>query len=283
MKPALPRQIMKKNLWIALTATALLSLNPFISVAFGADAETELKALVTRVNDDIKAGKRTEAALADDLKQFDALLAEHQGEKTDAVARILFMKAMLYAEVMNNPTKADQLMKQLKNDFKGTAFITNLEQREQMQQQAEKTRTSLVAGAVFPDFSEKDVNGQPLSLAGYKGKVVLIDFWATWCGPCRGEIPNVVATYQKYHGQGFEVIGVSLDQDRQKLLDYTKQMNMSWPQFFDGQGWSNKLAAKYGIESIPATFLLDGQGRIIGVDLRGDALKAAVAKALGNK
>ncbi len=274
---------MKKYLWTAFTATVLFSLNPFTSVAFGADAQTELKALVVKVNDDIKAGKRTEAALADDLKQFDALLAEHRGEKTDAVARILFMKAMLYAEVLNNPTKADQLMKQLKSDYKGTSFVTNLEQREQMQKESEKNRAALVAGAAFPDFSEKDVNGQRLSLASYKGKVVLIDFWATWCGPCRGEIPNVVATYQKYHSRGFDIIGVSLDQDREKLLNYTKQMNITWPQFFDGQGWSNKLAVKYGIESIPATFLLDGQGRIIGVDLRGDALEAAVAKALAKK
>ena len=101
--------------------------------------------------------------------------------------------------------------------------------------------------------------------------------------PCRGEIPNVVATYQKYHDQGFEIIGVSLDQDRQKLLDYTREQDMTWPQYFDGQGWGNKLAAKYGIESIPATFLLDGNGKIIGRDLRGDELTAAVAKALGGK
>ena len=174
------------------------------------------------------------------------------------------MKAMLYGEVLNNSPKADQLMKQLKSDFQGTAFVTGLQQAEEKQKAAQKIHQSLVAGAVFPGFNEKDLTGKPLVLADYKGKIVLIDFWATWCGPCRGEIPNVVAAYQKYHGQGFEIIGVSLDQDRQKLLDYTKQMNMTWPQFFDGQGWANKLAAQYGIESIPATFLLDGNGKIIG-------------------
>jgi thioredoxin-related protein len=92
-----------------------------------------------------------------------------------------------------------------------------------------------------------------------------------------------VATYGKYHGKGFEIIGVSLDQDQQKLLNFTKQNNMIWPQFFDGQGWNNKLAVKYGIESIPATFLLDGNGKIIGKDLRGEELEQAIARALGGK
>jgi peroxiredoxin len=90
----------------------------------------------------------------------------------------------------------------------------------------------------------------------------------------------VIATYNKYHDKGFEIIGISLDQDQAKLTNFTKSMNMTWPQIFDGQGWGNKLAVKYGIESIPATFLLDGEGKIIGRDLRGEELQAAVAKAL---
>jgi peroxiredoxin len=93
----------------------------------------------------------------------------------------------------------------------------------------------------------------------------------------------VLKTYKKHHSEGFEIIGVSLDEDQQKLSAFTKKMNMPWPQFFDGQGWSNKLAVKYGIQAIPATYLLDGNGVIIATGVRGDALEQAVTKALAKK
>ncbi|MGB7747955.1 MAG: TlpA disulfide reductase family protein [Verrucomicrobiia bacterium] len=251
--------------------------------AFTADATVELKTLVEKIRSDMTAGKTNSIDLADDLKQFDMLLAEHQGEKTDAVAGVVYMKAMFYDQVLHDQAKAAELVKQLKTDFQGTEFVATLEKREAAQLAAQQIQAGLVVGAKFPDFNETDVAGKPLSIANDKGKVVLIDFWATWCAPCRAELPNVLATYRKYHDQGFEIIGISLDQDQTKLTSFTKSMNMTWPQFFDGQGWGNKLAAKYGIDSIPATFLLDGEGKIIGRDLRGEDLQAAVAKALAKK
>ena len=114
-----------------------------------------------------------------------------------------------------------------------------------------------------------------------KGKVVVVDFWATWCGPCVGELPNVLKTYEKYHDKGLEIVGISLDKDKDKLTDFLKEKKVSWRQYFDGQGWGNKLAVKYGVNSIPATYILDKDGKIFAKDLRGEAFDAAIAKALG--
>jgi thiol-disulfide isomerase/thioredoxin len=137
----------------------------------------------------------------------------------------------------------------------------------------------LEVGQRFPDFNVTDAAGGNFSLTLFKGKVVLIDFWATWCGPCREEMPNIVSLYQTYHPQGFEIIGVSLDTDRDALVNYTQQMGMTWPQCFDGQGPNNQIARKYGINAIPMTYLLDRNGIIIGKSLRGNELNAALEKA----
>jgi thiol-disulfide isomerase/thioredoxin len=126
----------------------------------------------------------------------------------------------------------------------------------------------------------QDLDGKPLSVANDKGKIVLIDFWATWCGPCVRELPNVLKVYAKDHDKGFDIIGVSLDSDKAKLTSFIKEKNMTWPQYFDGKGWENKVSTKYGINSIPATYLLGKDGKIIGKDLRGDALDNAVTTAL---
>ena len=116
-----------------------------------------------------------------------------------------------------------------------------------------------------------------------KGKVVLIDFWATWCGPCIAELPNVLKAYEEYNDKGFEIIGISLDnaKDEDKLRTFVKDKKMTWPHAFDGQGWRNSLAKKFGISSIPATFLIGKDGKVVSTNLRGPALSKAVKKELG--
>jgi thiol-disulfide isomerase/thioredoxin len=157
-------------------------------------------------------------------------------------------------------------------------IISSIQQHEE----SRKIRRTLTNGAKFPDFSEKDLLGNPLSVSKYEDKVVLVEFWATWCSPCVAELPNIIKAYNKHHSNGFEVIGVSLDQDEQKLKSFLKVKEIPWPQYFDGKEWQNKLAAKYGIDSVPATFLLDRQGKIIAQDLQGEALEEALTKALTN-
>ena len=140
---------------------------------------------------------------------------------------------------------------------------------------------SLSPGGEFPGFSFTDLGGKTISLADYRGKVVLVDFWATWCPPCIAELPHVLETYRKFNDKGFEIIGISLDSDKEKLEKFIADEGMDWPQYFDGKGWENELSNKYAVNSIPATFLIGPDGRIIARSLRGDDLEKAVAKAVG--
>ena len=278
-----------RTLLVTFAASLNLLLRPCLAAegtTSPAGAREELQQLVGRVKEKLKQGGSTESDLAGELQQFDALLARHQSEKTDDTAQILMMKAMLYVQVMKNPAKAAELVQQIKSDFPATTQAKGADRLLELlakQQEAMKIQAALAVGAKFPDFAEKDLAGNALTLSALKGKVVLVDFWATWCGPCVGELPNVIAAYQKYHAKGFEVVGISLDEDQGKLTSFLKEKGMTWAQYFDGKGWQNKLAVKYGIESIPATFLLDGEGTIVAKELRGDALENELARRLGAK
>jgi peroxiredoxin len=138
-------------------------------------------------------------------------------------------------------------------------------------------------GAMAPDFIQNDVNGAPVRLSSFRGKYVLIDFWASWCPPCRQENPNVVKIYNKYKGKGFTVLGVSLDKPDGKAawLAAIKNDGLTWTQVSDLKYWNNLAATLYGVQSIPQNFLIDPQGKIVAKGLRGDDLDNALEKLLG--
>ncbi len=138
-------------------------------------------------------------------------------------------------------------------------------------------------GAMAPDFTQTDVNGTPVKLSSFRGKYVLIDFWASWCGPCRQENPNVVKAYKKYKDKNFTIIGVSLDRAESKSnwIDAIKSDGLNWTQVSDLKFWNNEVAVLYSIRSIPANFLIDPNGKIIGKDLRGNDLENKLEDVLG--
>ena len=159
----------------------------------------------------------------------------------------------------------DSTLNTFSKDIKDSKYIVS------MQERSAKMRTTEV-GAVAPLFTQNDPEGNPISLESFRGNYLLIDFWASWCGPCRKENPNVVAAYNKYHDMGFDILGVSLDDNGENWVAAIDKDGLTWPQVGDLNGWANEVGQLYGVNSIPHSILLNQDGVIIAKNLRGEEL-----------
>ena len=144
-----------------------------------------------------------------------------------------------------------------------------------------RQKKAFTIGGEAPDFGQPSPEGDEIRLNDFRGKWLLVDFWASWCGPCRKENPNVVAMYEKYKNKGFEILGVSLDKSKDRWVNAIQQDGLTWPQISDLKGWRNEVAQLYGVRSIPQTLLLDREGKIVARNLRGRSLEEKLEEIFG--
>ena len=224
----------------------------------------------TTLSDEQKEAKQKEGAQLEE--QYDNAIKEAVKKNITNPVGVFLFKQTFY----NNSTAENtELLEQIPANFQNDEAIVKIKELTDKQKKT-------AVGTKFIDFEMKTPDGKPVKLSDYvgKGKVVLVDFWASWCGPCRREIPNLVETYAKYKGKNFEIVGVSLDQDDAAWKDAIKKLNMTWPQMSDLKFWQSEGAQLYAVNSIPHTVLIDGEGTIIARGLHGEELQAKIAEVV---
>ena len=268
---------------------AMLILEPgTISVADNAEGSST-KITGTPSNDAAAAYEAAAAALVTEYRnpettdeRRDAIEQEYEALTRTAATenRTNYFGAMILAQQLAYDLSGAELLDEIAlfpEELQRTELLAELKERAE-----QKLKTDI--GQPYIDVAQKDADGNVVTLASVIGnpavKYTLLDFWASWCGPCMGEVPALKEAYAAYHDKGFEIFGVSLDNNKERWTAAIENNGMNWIHVSDLQGWQNAAAAEYGVRSIPANFLIDAEGKIVATGLRGDELKAKIAELL---
>ena len=189
---------------------------------------------------------------------------------------------LMYALDYLHPRKDKALiLSEISRLSKEYPWLVEAKQKKEDMARAEAIAKKTGIGATAMDFTQNNIAGKPVKLSDYRGKYVLLDFWASWCGPCRAENPNVLDNYEKYHSKGLEILGVSLDDKKDAWVKAIKDDGLEWAHVSDLKGWKNEVAKQYNINAVPSNFLIDKEGKIVAVNLRGEELSQKLAEIFG--
>jgi peroxiredoxin len=234
----------------------------------------ELNAIAAQVNQTPDEGRRTD--LMEDYDSVSRLIISDVGKFISAKPSSFVSPFLLFitAQLIDDPLLMEQHYNSLAENVRSSNIGKSL---------AEYIAYAKVGavGTDALDFTQQDTNGKPVSLSSFRGKYVLVDFWASWCKPCRMENPNVVKAYEKFSNKNFTVFGVSLDKEKEPWIKAIKNDSLVWTQVSDLQFWNNSAAVMYHVQGIPHNLLIDPNGKIIGKNLRGEELEARLCEILG--
>jgi thiol-disulfide isomerase/thioredoxin len=263
----------------------------------GSPVSKQLQDLLSNVgskNNDIQ----TAFFQLDSLKKFnapDSVLITVNNKKNAAVDQLndylkqfiqttpnatLGVLALGWASRSFQPDQMEASLKGLKTRFPGNAFLAEMEKNSQPQPAQQSAGGDSWIGKAVPELVMADPNGKDVSISSFKGKYVLIDFWASWCGPCRMENPNVVKAYNEFKGKNFTILGVSLDKDKDAWKKAIAQDHLSWTQMSDLKYWNSQAVETFGFQGIPFNVLVDPTGKVIGESLRGEDLDSKLKQVL---